>query len=57
MSTKASIYYDSKEDVHIYREMLSNDVFIELGDDVRLKLPKNLSKVILKSNLDTFGDQ
>ena len=34
MSTKSSVLYDEKTDIHIYREMMDNKFYISCGDEI-----------------------
>lgn len=51
MSTKASLYYDEKTNVHLYREMIDNEVYLET-DTLRVLLPESLGRLLIHIDFD-----
>lgn len=50
MSTKTSLFYEEytiKEVVHVYREMLDDNIYIETNEG-KLKLPEAYAKELVK---------
>ena len=59
MSTKSSIGYygwTEQKDVHIYKEMLDNDYYIENEAGQRIKLPKEIA-LLLGEALQNYAKQ
>lgn len=52
MSTKHSLYYDAEDDVHLYREMLSNDIYLQVADKEAILIPAKLGKLLLHIDFD-----